>query len=199
MMKNPASESKPHRILGRPAIRQLVLIGLFLALFMVASNVIPAVQLVPGVPVTLQVLVVLLAGALLGIPGVLVFLGMLFVMTLVGIPMMSGFRSGAAVLIGPTAGYIWGWIPLGVAAGIFSRLKIRKDWPSVTAFLCLALAGILADYACGAAWMVHGTGASFFGAFGSVLLAFLPFDLGKAVLAWFIVRRVRAAVSVVML
>ncbi len=198
-MKNPASESKPHRILGRPAIRQLVLIGLFLALFMVASNVIPAVQLVPGVPVTLQVLVVLLAGALLGIPGVLVFLGMLFVMTLVGIPMMSGFRSGAAVLIGPTAGYIWGWIPLGVAAGIFSRLKIRKDWPSVTAFLCLALAGILADYACGAAWMVHGTGASFFGAFGSVLLAFLPFDLGKAVLAWFIVRRVRAAVSVVML
>ncbi len=198
-MKNPASESKPHRILGRPAIRQLVLIGLFLALFMVASNVIPAVQLVPGVPVTLQVLVVLLAGALLGIPGVLVFLGMLFVMTLVGIPMMSGFRSGAAVLVGPTAGYIWGWIPLGVAAGIFSRLKIRKDWPSVTAFLCLALAGILADYACGAAWMVHGTGASFFGAFGSVLLAFLPFDLGKAVLAWFIVRRVRAAVSVVML
>jgi biotin transport system substrate-specific component len=113
--------------------------------------------------------------------------------------MMSGFRSGVAVLVGPTAGYIWGWIPLGVAAGIFSRLKIRKDWPSVTAFLCLALAGILADYACGAAWMVHGTGASFFGAFGSVLLAFLPFDLGKAVLAWFIVRRVRAAVSVVML
>jgi biotin transport system substrate-specific component len=198
-LKNSAPDAKPHRILGRPAIRQLVLIGLLLALFMVASNVIPAVQLVPGVPVTLQVLVVLLAGALLGIPGGLAFLGTLFVMTLVGIPMMSGFRSGVAVFVGPTAGYIWGWIPLVLAAGVFSRLKIRRDWPSVAAFLGLALAGILADYACGAAWMVHGTGASFLGVFGSVLLAFLPFDLAKAVLAWFIVRRVRAAVSVMML
>ena len=41
--------------------------GLFCALFFVASNVIPAVQIVPGVPFTLQIFVIAFCAYLLGI------------------------------------------------------------------------------------------------------------------------------------
>jgi len=180
--------------IGRDTIRRMVLVGLFLALFLVASNVIPPFTLVPGVPVTLQVLVVILAGALLGVPWGLAFLGMLFLMTLVGIPMMSGFQSGPAFFVGPTAGFVWGWIPLVVATGLSRRVRRLNPWKDGAWFIGFALAGILVDYACGAAWLSHVVAKSF----GPVLLSlavFLPFDLAKAVLAWVVARRVRSAES----
>jgi biotin transport system substrate-specific component len=180
------------RLLGRDTIRKMALVGLFLALFLVASNVIPPVLLIPNVPVTLQVLVVILAGALLGVPWGLAFLGMLFLMTLVGIPMMSGFQSGPAFFAGPTAGFVWGWIPLVVAAGLSRRVRRLNPLRDAAGFLVLALAGILADYACGAAWLAH-VAARPFGAVMLSMAVFLPFDLGKAVLAWIIARRVRSA------
>jgi len=172
----------------------MALVGLFLALFLVASNAIPSFALVPGVPVTLQVLVVILAGALLGLPWGLAFLGMLFLMTLVGIPMMSGFRSGPAFFVGPTAGFVWGWIPLVVAAGLSRGVRKLNAWKDGAWFLGLALAGILADYACGAAWLAH-VGSKPFGPVMLSMGVFLPFDLAKAVLAWVVARRVRSAES----
>jgi len=182
------------RHLGRDAIRRMALVGLFLALFLVASNVIPPIALVPGVPITLQVLVVILAGALLGVPWGLAFLGMLFLMTLVGIPMMSGFQSGPAFFVGPTAGFVWGWIPLVVAAGLSRRLRKLNPWKDAAWFLALALVGILADYACGAAWLSQVAHKPFLAVLAS-LAVFLPFDLGKAALAWVVARRVRSAES----
>ena len=188
-----ATLPKPSRVLGRRAIRQMVLIGLFLALFMIASNVIPPFTPVPNVPVTLQVLVVILAGALLGIPGGMAFLGTLFLMTLVGIPMMSHFQSGPAFFVGPTAGFVWGWIPLVFATGLTYHLRVRNAVAAAAVFFGLAAVGILADYVCGAAWLGHVVTKPFL----PVLLSFavfLPFDGVKAVLAYVIARRVRTAV-----
>ncbi len=188
-----APPARPGRLLGRSAVRRIVLVGLFLALFFLAGNVLPPIPLVPGVPLTLQVLVVILAGALLGVPWGLAFLGTLFAMTAVGLPMMSGLKGGLAFFAGPTAGFAWGWVPLVAAAGLWKALRIRRGAASAAAFLGLAAAGVLADYACGAGWLAAVGGKPFV----PVLLGlwvFLAFDLGKAVLAFAVARLVKKAV-----
>lgn len=63
-----------------------------------------------AVPITAQTLGVMLAGALLGAwrgaAAVVVF----ELLVAVGLPLLSGGRGGAAVFVGPSAGYLIGWI-----------------------------------------------------------------------------------------
>src|SRR5690606_41596747 len=67
-----------------------------------------------GVPITLQTLGVLLAGAVLGArkgtAAVLVFIAL----TLIGLPLLSGGRTGLTALAGPRAGDPIGSLPAGL-------------------------------------------------------------------------------------
>ena len=83
----------------------LVLIALMTALLIVLSLVAPIPIGVIPVPVTLQLLGVMLVGLILGpLRGALVVL--LYVsMAMIGIPVLPGGRAGLAVLTGPTGGF----------------------------------------------------------------------------------------------
>ncbi|EKK21045.1 biotin transporter BioY [Fructilactobacillus florum] len=65
----------------------------------------------PGlpVPISLQTTGIMLAGSLLGKKlgtiSVLIFL----LMVSLGLPLLTGFRGGFAVFLGPTAGYLFSW------------------------------------------------------------------------------------------
>lgn len=63
-----------------------------------------------AVPITAQTLGVMLAGAILG-PwrGALAVLVLLALVAL-GMPLLAGGHGGAAVFVGPTAGYLVGWV-----------------------------------------------------------------------------------------
>jgi len=80
------------------------------------------------VPVTGQTFAVLLTGILLGgrwgVSGVCMYIAA----GAVGIPWFSGLRGGAAVLAGPTGGYIIGFIPAAFLVGHISDtcVKYRK-------------------------------------------------------------------------
>jgi biotin transport system substrate-specific component len=89
------------------------------------------------VPVTAQTLAVLLTGALLGSrrgsAAVLLYL----LEGLMGLPVFAGGQGGLASLIGPTGGYLLGF----VAAAYVIGLLIERDWDRnlVTIFAALAL------------------------------------------------------------
>ena len=93
--------------------------------------------------VSLQTFAVFLAlGVLGGGPG----LGAIFVyicLGAMGAPVFTGFQGGLGVLLGPTGGYLWGFL----AAGLVYRL-VQGRLPMGAA---MAL-GLLACYACGTAW-----------------------------------------------
>jgi biotin transport system substrate-specific component len=130
------------------------------------------------VPLTLQTLAVLLAGALLGPRlGFAAATGYLL-LSLLGLPVMAG-----PSFIGPTGGYVLGFILAAVIMGLCVQ---RGSWGwlvggAVTASLTILL--------CGSLWLGAYTGQDWARAFQLGALPFLPGDALKTVAAVLIVRR----------
>jgi biotin transport system substrate-specific component len=136
------------------------------------------------VPLTLQTLFVLLSGALLKRYGFLPPLTYLL-LGVMNIPVFHNGLSGVGVLLGPTGGFIVGFIPAAAIVG----LAYEQERTGVR-FAGLA-AGTLIIYLCGILWMVSSTGMTVAGALALGVLPFIPGDILKAAAAYLIERRVR--------
>ena len=101
------------------------------------------------VPVTLQTFFVLLSAALLGanlgaaVPSIYIFLGLL------GLPIFAGAGSGLFYLLGPTGGYIVGFIFASLFAG---RLIKYGKGNIFTVFSILFIADLII-LSCGVLWL----------------------------------------------
>jgi biotin transport system substrate-specific component len=131
--------------LSRLTTRELATAALFTAILSAAAFVaIP----VGSVPFTLQVYVVLLAGLVLGPRlGVLSVLAYL-ILGLVA-PVYAGGTSGLGVLLGPTGGYLVGFIGAALIAGSIAG----RGEPTLRRLLVAGLAGLVPVYTLGAAWL----------------------------------------------
>jgi len=114
------------------------------------------------VPITLQTLFVVLAGALLG-------------KRLAAASMVAYGMLNAALIPGPTGGYFFGFI----AAAYLVGALIERGVPAVPAFA----AGSVAVYACGAAWLVGAYHLDLGRAIAAGVLPFIPGDCVKLVIA----------------
>lgn len=130
------------------------------------------------VPITLQTFFTYLSGIVLG-----PLLGPMsqFIYILLGclnLPVFAGGTSGFGVLLGPTGGYLWGFMAASFVIGIMERGN-RKAWR-----LALALAiGTLVIYLCGLIQLMLVARLSLTQALWSGMIVFLPGDLMKIVLA----------------
>jgi biotin transport system substrate-specific component len=140
--------SQPRTILSSRTLARIAAVGAFAALSAVSARVTINLPFTP-VPVTLQVLVVLLAGLILGPrDGALSQLAYLAAIT-AGLP-LDARMLGPAVWATPTAGYLLGFVAGAYAAGWVAE-RARGRLPG--AELLAGAAGILALYAVGAAWL----------------------------------------------
>jgi biotin transport system substrate-specific component len=129
-----------------------------------------AIPFVP-VPLTLQTFFVLLSGVLLRRWGFLPPLCYLALGAL-GLPIFHNGLAGIGVLLGPSGGFIVGFIPAGLVSGMAYE---RHERP--IRVLGLVLAG-LAVYAFGAGWLVLSTGMA---SAAAVAVGVLPFLTGDAI------------------
>jgi biotin transport system substrate-specific component len=161
--------------LSRLTTRELAVAALFTALLAVSAFIsIP----IGSVPFTLQVFVVLLAGMVLGPRlGVLAVLAYL-VLGLVA-PVYSGGSSGLGVLFGPTGGYLVGFIPAVVVAGVVAG----KHCAGVTRLTLAGLAGIVPIYLLGATWLAVQLDLTPGAAIAAGVAPFLWVDVLKALAA----------------
>ena len=189
---------------NRKHILQLILGGLFCALFFVSSNILPPICIIPGVPVTLQIMVVTLTAAVLGLRGGLLTLATIYLMTAAGVPMMSGFSGGAAAFLKPTAGFIIGWVFLVLAVGLYEdllapRLRAGKAGQALyfAGFTAAGVLGVLLDYLCGAAFLAvyNGAPGALLPTFAATLVSFGLFDAAKIAGAAVLSAAAFAAVS----
>lgn len=136
------------------------------------------------VPITGQVLGVLLAGVMLGrfygglSQGIYVGLGA------VGMPWFAGLSGGFAALSGVTGGYLVGFVVAAEFIGYASDryVGMRHFWPQ----FCLMLLGVAVIYACGAVQFSIVLHAGLKKTFLLGVLPFVPVDAAKAVIAAFL-------------
>lgn len=97
----------------------------------------------------------------------------------VGAPVFAGAGAGAAVLFGPTGGYLIGYLAQALIGGwAVERSGGRVLWSG----LGLA-AGVAVSYAFGTAWFILQMGCTLPYALTVCVLPFIPFDAVKVVLA----------------
>ena len=74
---------------------------------------------IPGpVPFTMQTLAVLTVAGLLGMGKGCAAVGVYLLLGAVGVPVFSGFRGGVQALVGPTGGYLIGYVPYAIFSGL---------------------------------------------------------------------------------
>jgi len=132
------------------------------------------------VPVTGQVLAVLVCGALLGGGYGLLSQVMYVSLGVAGVPWFAGFTAGGAVLMGVTGGYMVGFMVAAFFLGSFTRVFSAY---SMRAQLALMLAAVAIIHLLGMQWLMAVTGC---GLTRGLLVAVAPFvvvDVLKAVLA----------------
>ena len=130
------------------------------------------------VPITGQTLGVLLIGALLGSRLGAASMVAYIVQGAIGLPFFHGGEAGTAVLVGPTAGYLAGFV---VAAFVVGWLAERGwDRHMGTAVLAMFI-GNLIIYGFGLAWLSRYTGLETVLSVG--LIPFIPGDIIKTIIA----------------
>lgn len=159
-------------------VRSISQMAVFAAVVAVLGQV-AAIPLGP-VPITLQTMGVMLAGAILGPwrgAGAMLLLNAL---TAAGLPLMAQGAGGLGFYAGPTAGFALGFIPGALIVGIIVQAAWPlRWWRTITGVI---LGGIGVIYACGIPLMALNLGLSLQEA-ATMNLAFLPGDGLKATFA----------------
>ena len=144
------------------------------------------------VPFTLQTFavfaVLLILGGWRGSIAILIYLAM----GALGLPVFSGFRGGIGHLLGPTGGYLFGFLLTGAAYLLAEKLPGGKGkLPGLAA-------GLLLCYLCGTLWFVYGYGTvrtqtTIGYALTVCVLPYILPDLAKLYLAFLVYKRVKKA------
>ncbi|WP_188197666.1 biotin transporter BioY [Nonomuraea sp. SYSU D8015] len=144
-----------------------------------------------SVPITLQTLGVMLAGAILGAWRGALAVAVLLVLVAAGLPLLAGGRGGLGVFAGPSVGFLIGWIPGAAMVGWLVERAGRDPGVVRLVLACLA-GGVGVVYVFGIpAWSLV-TGQSL-GQVALLSIAFLPGDLAKAVLTALVARGTQRA------
>ncbi|HJU74052.1 MAG TPA: biotin transporter BioY [Gemmatimonadaceae bacterium] len=130
------------------------------------------------VPITGQTFAVLLLAALLGSKRGLATIVTYLALGLFGLPVFAGGAAGIARLVGPTAGYLMGYLPAAFVVGSLSeRGWDRRLWSTALTMIV----GNAIIYLTGALWLQAFVGPG--GVLETGVLPFIPGDLLKIALA----------------
>lgn len=167
--------------------QQMALVAIMTALTCILA---PFSLSIGPVPISLTNLVIYFSLYLLGWKlGTLSYVIYLLI-GLVGVPVFSGFTAGPAKLFGPTGGYLIGFIPMAIIAGIVID-KYTEKW-----LLCLLamIIGTIVCYTLGTAWLAYEAKMDMMAALWAGVIPFIPGDLVKMALAILIAPKIRAQV-----
>ncbi|MCX6693739.1 MAG: biotin transporter BioY [Methanomicrobiales archaeon] len=142
----------------------------------------------PPVPFTLQTLFVLLAGAVMGRAAV-VPVALYLLLGALNLPVFHNGAAGVGVFLGPTGGYLLGFLPAAALVGIAYEgdSPLRHAAGLTTATFAILLSGV--------AWLLVSTGMPLSVALLVGLVPFLPGDLIKAAAVAVIAKRLKSRVG----
>ncbi len=162
--------------------RSLIITHTTLFIAMIAAFSWVSIPFIP-VPVTLQTLAVLLTGTIMkryaGIP-----IALYVLLGAIGLPIFHNGTAGAGVLLGPTGGYLIGFIPAAILVGLC------YEQASETVQIAGLALGTGVIYLCGLSWLIISVPMTVPAAITAGMIPFLPGDCIKAAAAFLITRRI---------
>lgn len=120
---------------------RLVMIAVFSAVLAACSQI--SIPLPGGVPLTLQTFAVALCGCLLGFPYAILSVVVWLLLGAIGAPVFASFRGSLSVLLGPTGGFLFGFLPMSTLCS----LSFKKH--TMPLQLLCGLLGLLCCHALG--------------------------------------------------
>lgn len=143
------------------------------------------------VPITLQSLAVILAGALLGPWAGAAAMASYIALGIAGVPVFSGGAAGIAWLLGPTGGYLIAFPAAACAVGLVAGSPRSRGWR----LLAGLFAGTAVIFIGGVSQLVVVTGQGFASAFALGVAPFLVGGVLKILIAFVVARQIGAAGS----
>lgn len=159
--------------------------AIFLALIIISGAIaipVPAI----GVPIVLQNMFIMLSGGILGAKKGTIVVGVFFILIACGFPFLSGGRGGLTVFVGPSMGYLLGFILCPLA--IYLILKFGRATTYWKIFFAYFLGGtVLIDFL-GSFLLAHFNQGSWFSGLSTAVF-FLAVDGPKVFLAAIFTKR----------
>ncbi|MBW2091659.1 MAG: biotin transporter BioY [Deltaproteobacteria bacterium] len=168
-------------------VRMTVYASLFAALTAVGAFL--SIPIGP-VPIVLQNLFVLMAGLLLGSRWGLASIAVYLLAGACGLPVFAGGTGGIGRLVGPTGGYLIGYLPTVYVVGLISERTGHRVVFDLLAMIC----GAVIIYAFGISWLKILTGMSLGKTLAVGMFPFLVGDALKIAVAVPIVKSVRPVI-----
>jgi biotin transport system substrate-specific component len=172
----------------------LTLTALFAALIAAGTFIAIPLPFSP-VPIVLQNLFALLAGLILGPLRGGAAAGLYLAAGAIGLPVFAGAAGGIVRMLGPTGGFLAGYLLAAVSAGLIAGNPGTNKPLSRRRIILAAAAGLLIAYIPGLLWLKRSLNLSW----GRVLTAgFFPYLIGdtlKGIIAVIIAPRLRRAAA----
>lgn len=165
----------------------LTLCGLFASLTAVGAFLSIPLPFTP-VPINLATIIVFLAGGLLDAKYGTLAMVTYTLLGLCGAPVFSGFASGPGVLLGPTGGYIVGYIICSLIIGLLLQ---HTPTPTFAKTVFAIMLGLFAIYALGTTWFMILTGNNLGSALTMCVLPFLIGDALKIILSAILIIKLK--------
>ena len=162
--------------------KKLVYSALFASLIAIMALV--AIPTQP-IPLNMALFAVLLAGGILGKKYGTLSVVVYILLGVAGIPVFAGFRGGLSVLMGPTGGFIVGYIVVAYITGVVyertREIKYTLPFMVMSVILC---------YIIGTIWYCFIMNSSFLTAISVCVFPFIAGDVLKIILAIVFLKKI---------
>ena len=171
---------------GHEKIVEIVKIALMAAIISVLGPLSVPLPFTP-VPVSFTIMAVYLTSYLLGSKTGTLSVIIYILVGLAGLPVFSGFTGGAAKLIGPTGGYIIGFIFIAIIGGFFVD-KFKGNF--FLSLLGMAI-GTAICYLFGSLWLAYQASMNLKQALLAGVVPYVALDCAKMVIAVLLGKQVK--------
>lgn len=171
--------------------KSLILIALFAAITAICSWIAIPLPFTP-IPLALAPVVPCIASSLLGTKNGTISMLVYVLIGAIGAPVFANFTGGLGHLVGPTGGYIIGYIASAFVSGIVLSTIEKgnlKYWKIAIAYVL----GFLACYSFGTAYFMLLTKTSLLQSLALCIIPFVPVDALKIVIGTILVKKLRPA------
>lgn len=183
------------------SVKDMILCSLFAALMSISAYM--SVELPGGVPFSMQPLLAMLAGAIIGSKRGAISMLVYLLVGLAGAPVFAGGKGGIGIIAGGTFGYLIGFIFCAYVVGLIIELTSKSDKTKVIGYIIAPFIGLLIVYIFAIPYLlfivniIKGGAMSLTGGLTAGFTPFILMDLVKAGLVGFmtitILPRLRSA------